>query len=58
MTLALLESQNDFPFLAEDHGLDNHQQAKDPHLSFTNILMHCMHLSVSTQYNLIWRSRL
>lgn len=28
MTPALLEQHNDFSFLAEDHGLDNHQQAK------------------------------
>lgn len=39
MTLALLEQHNDFSFCAEDHGLDNHQQAKDRLLSFTNTLL-------------------
>lgn len=58
MTPALLEQHNDFPSPAEDHGFDDHQQAKDPPPFFPDMLLkYYTYLSVSTQNNVIGGSK-
>lgn len=54
MTPALLEQHNDLPLCAEDHRLDNHQQAKDLPLFFNKYtpVLYILVCINTTQYNI------